>query len=67
MPERVITIPDASELELTDQQARHLSFGLADIVREFLDQPGNREKFEAWKREKIANGDPYGFACDAGA
>lgn len=62
MSEKIICIPDAKELELTDQQIRHLSFGLADIVRDFLAKPGEMERFEAWKRRCIENGDPYGLA-----
>lgn len=62
MNEKIICIPDADELELSDQQVRHLSFGLADIVRDFLARPGEMEKFEAWKRRSIENGDPYGLA-----
>lgn len=62
MNEKIICIPDVKELELTDQQIRHLSFGLADIVRDFLARPGEMERFEAWKRRSIENGDPYGLA-----
>lgn len=62
MNEKIICIPDVKELELTDQQIRHLSFGLADIVRDFLARPGEMERFEAWKRHSIENGDPYGLA-----
>lgn len=65
MDERIISIPDASEIELSDQQVRHMAFGLAGIVREYFKQPGVWEKFEAWKAKSIANGDPHGLAASA--
>ena len=53
-------------LEEHPQDLRLICAGLTERVRAFMAEDGNQAAFEAWKKQSIEQGNPYGLSFEKG-
>lgn len=55
-----MSVPGISDY-FPSQTYRDLALGIAEKVQDFMEGPGEMERFRSWVQQQSENGNPYGI------